>query len=422
MLNDIAFFVFMGVSAINLVHLGFYLVGANIYDIKQFRRTQIMPKRRRRDSLVSVLIPAHNEEKSIVRCLDSVRRNTYRKIEIIVIDDASKDSTRKLVRDYMAKYPSRSIQLMWRHKNQGKAAALNHALRRRASGDLIMTLDGDSVLHKDAIKRMVANFDTLEVAAVAANVKIMDSQTILGLLQQFEHMVGYRSKKFYSISNSEYIIGGVASTYRRNIIKKVKFYDHDTMTEDIGLSLKIAALGNKEHRLIYAADVMAMTEGVHSFSALIKQRYRWKMGGLQNIFKHKSLVGHTNHRYSRMLTFYRLPMAFFGEVMILMEPLLMVYILYLSILSKNPALFTGAYMMISVYLLLILLPDEHTEPRKKLQLSAYVPVLYFIFFIMNVVQLVSIFHCLKNYKQFLGKTQTATSWVSPERLDQQVRT
>ena len=418
MLNDIAFYTFMVVSAINLAHLGFYLVGANIYDIKQFRRMRMSPKHRRVAPLVSVLIPAHNEGVSIIDCLDSVRRSSYRKLQIIVIDDASTDNTRQLIRDYIAKYPTRPISLMYRQKNQGKASALNHALRRRAKGDLVMTLDGDSILHKDAIKRAVAYFDDPQIAGVAANVKIMDSQTILGLLQKFEHMAGYRSKKFYSLSNSEYIIGGVASTYRRSILQKVKFYDHDTLTEDIGLSLKITALGNKDQRLTYGADVMAMTEGVHTFKALIRQRYRWKMGGLQNIFKHTNLLGRTD-RYSRMLTYYRLPMAFFGEVMLLIEPLLMAYILYLSIISKNPALFTGAYMMISVYLLLVLLPDEHTNSRKKIELMTYVPILYFIFFIMNVVQLVSIFRCLKNYKQFLGKAETASSWVSPERLGRQ---
>ncbi len=62
--------------------------------------------------MVSVLIPAHNEELGIIRCLDSVRRQTYRKLEIIVVDDASSDNTRKLDRQYIKQHPNRSIRLI----------------------------------------------------------------------------------------------------------------------------------------------------------------------------------------------------------------------------------------------------------------------------------------------------------------------
>lgn len=244
------FYLFITISIIDIVHLGMYLVGANYYDIRQFRR---LSSSQRRDHhklrpLVSVLIPAHNEELGIVRCLDSVRRNTYRKLEIIVVDDASSDKTRKLVRQYMTQYPNRNIRLMYKQKNVGKAAALNHALRRGATGELIMTLDADSVLHKKAISNAVSYFEDPKVVGVAANVRIMDNLTVLGLLQKFEHMVGYRSKKFFTVTNSEFIVGGVASTYRHEIIKRVGYYDHDTTTEDIGLSLKVVAQGNKENR------------------------------------------------------------------------------------------------------------------------------------------------------------------------------
>ncbi len=417
MLLSILFYLFITISVIDIIHLGLYLVGANYYDIRQFQRASRITKRNHHDlrPLVSVLIPAHNEELGIIRCLDSVRRNTYRKLEIIVVDDASSDNTRKLVRDYIAKYPKRNIRLMYKRRNVGKAEALNHVLRNGASGDLIMTLDADSVLHRKAISNAVSYFANPKVVGVAANVRIMDSLTVLGLLQKFEHMVGYRSKKFFTVTNSEYIVGGVASTYRRAVLKRVGFYDHDTTTEDIGLSLKIVAQGNKENRIIYAANVLAMTEGVQTFKALMRQRYRWKLGGLQNLIKHRGLLANTDKRYSRGLTFYRIPMAFFGELMILLEPLAIGYVVYVCYMLASFSMLVGAYMTITLYLLFNLWPDEHMSVAKKLRMSLFAPVMYFVFYLINIVQLAAIFRCIANYRQTLNRSAISSNWVSPKR-------
>ncbi len=422
-LNTIFFDLFIGIGLINLIHFALYLVGANFYDMKEFRRSRKLVKRAKaKQPFITILIPAHNEQTGIIRCLESVRRNTYRKMQIIVIDDASTDKTSALVTQYICDHPNRSISLLKMPKNAGKAGALNYALKRHANSDLIMTLDADSVLNKWAVSRAVSYFKDEKVVGVAANVRVMDSLTILGLLQKFEHMIGYRSKKFYSLTNCEFIIGGVASTYRRSSMEEVSFYDTDTTTEDIGLSLKIAALGNRENRLIYAADVVAMTEGVQTFKSLLRQRYRWKMGMLQNLLKHKQLFANNDTAFSRMLTMYRIPMAFFGELMLILEPFMWGYLAYLSITYHTPALFLGAYMTITLYILWNLWPDEHTKFWRKMVLSVYAPILYFVFYIMSVVQVVSIFRCLVNYKQITRRTKTDGRWISPERSGLPVQT
>ncbi|MEZ6331162.1 MAG: hypothetical protein R3B12_04095 [Candidatus Saccharimonadales bacterium] len=111
--------------------------------------------------------------------------------------------------------------------------------------------------------------------------------------------------KFY-INQQRIYYGGVASAYRMDIIKKAKFYDTDTQTEDIGLSLKMSS-GNINQRIIYAADVLAITEGVQSYKSLFIQRYRWKLGMLQNLVKHGSLLLSNDEKaHIRMLTLYRL--------------------------------------------------------------------------------------------------------------------
>jgi cellulose synthase/poly-beta-1,6-N-acetylglucosamine synthase-like glycosyltransferase len=247
----------------------------------------------------------------------------------------------------------------------------------------------------------------------------MESKTILGNVQRFEHMVGYRSKKFYSLTNSEFIIGGVASTYRKSILRKVKFYDNDTVTEDIGLSLKIIALqGNRNRRIVYAADVVALTEGVNNFKDLLKQRYRWKKGNLQNLFKYKSLIGTYNpSKYSRMLTMYRFPMALFSEALLVLEPLLLAYIVYLSFHYHTIGIILGAYITITLYTMSVLWPDEHLGVRDKLKMSFSALIIYLLFYIMDVVQMYAVSNTLLRFKQVI-KRETSGIWVSPKRSGQ----
>jgi biofilm PGA synthesis N-glycosyltransferase PgaC len=412
---------FILVGMFNMIHLGLYIGGANFYDMWQYRRKAKQPKRSRSVPLVSVVIPAHNEELVIERCLDSVRKSTYRKVEVIVHNDRSTDATRRTVEAYQKKYPKFDLRLVNRRHQAGKAGGVNYCIKRYARGEFVMTLDADCVLRKDAIRNAVSYFADETVAGVAANVRLMDKHTVLGMLQKFEHMIGYRSKKFYTVANCEFIVGGVASTYRRELLQRVKYYDTDTVTEDIGLSMKIVTLGNREQRVIYGVDVVAMTETAHNFRTLLRQRYRWKMGCLQNLLKYAYMTGKTTDAHTKSLTWYRFPAAFLSELILLVQPFIVVYVLLLSVQYQTLGFFLGAYITITTYVLLTIWPDELTSVRQKVGMSLYAPALYFIFFIMDAIQVVAIIKCLFNLKQVARKTAHQHTWISPERAGQQAQ-
>lgn len=443
-LQDIIVWVITVVGLINFLHLGLYISGANIYDIKRFlgtsKRKETVGGARFRPH-VTVLVPAHNEQMGVIRTIETVRNNTYKNVTIVVIDDASTDNTAQLVRDYIAKHSGRTLSrtvlkdgvyvheyyranadvppilLLARTKNAGKAAGLNYALTHVVNGGLVMTLDADSMLAPDALANAVEYFRDKRIVGVSANVQIIEQRTILGLLQKFEHMIGYRSKKFYAVTNSEFIIGGVGSTYRYDVLKRAGFYDTDTVTEDIGLSMKIVSNGNRKQRIVYAADVVASTEGVQSYKALFKQRYRWKLGNLQNLIKYRSMFASRDRKYSRALTFYRIPFAFLSELILILQPFLLAYVIYLSFAYHRPELLAGGYLTVTLYVLWNLWPDENHNLWHKLRLSLYAPFMYFTFFIMDAVQIVAIFRCLWNARQLTSKRDHTSTWTSPERAD-----
>ena len=445
--HNIFFYILITVNVITISHLGLFVCGANFYDIREFRRQKqrqkLNLKPRRYEYLVSVVIPAHNEAKVIARTVASVMASTYKHLEIIVVDDGSTDKTREVFRTFVMKLPlvrtksaltrtGRRGYLRRRYfrtkvnnqrfilvsqKNCGKAGAMNNAIANHVRGRYTMCLDADSILDRYAIERAVKYFDNESISGVAANVRVLDNHTFLGRLQRFEHMIGYRSKKFYNMINGEYVIGGVGSTYRTSVLKQIGLYDVDTLTEDIGLSLKmIAANGNKQSRIFYAANVVAYTEGVQSFKALFKQRLRWKMGSLQNLVKHRQLIANNDFsKYSRSLTLYRLPMSILGEILLLIEPLTVGYIIYLSVTFHTLAIVIGAYITITLYVMFTLWPDEHLKNKEKLIMSLQAFQLYALLYIMDVIQVVSAFRCLIQYKKII-KRSAGQTWVSPARV------
>lgn len=433
---------------VHIIHVGLYLVGSNIYDIKRYRHAYSLKSKRKsraKKPLLSVIIPAYNEQEGIRHTLESVLASTYHNIEIIVVDDGSKDKTRSVVRKYISSltatkgtrqhnrrhgrkgtlqrsFSRAKIQgcdtriVLVTQSNAGKGAAVNNGIVNHARGKLIMTLDADSQLHPNAIENAVAYFKDRNVVGVAANVQIIDNNTLLSVLQKIEHLIGYRSKKFYTVANCEMIVGGVASTYRASTLKQVGYYDTDTMTEDIGLSMKVVAQkGNRKFRIVYGVDVVARTEPVLTYKALFLQRYRWKMGMIQNLIQHRQIMISGDRKYTLGMTAYRIPMAFIGEAILMIEPLILAYIIYLSFLYVSFGALVGAYALLTVYILWTLIPDEHLTNKEKLRYGLMAPVMYFTFYIMNAVQVSAVAQCIYNYKQASGKIKIEGRWISPER-------
>ena len=171
---------------INFVHISLYISFANLYDILHMRRKKQLRKKpeaaKAFNPKVTVLIPAHNEQLGIIRCLETVSKSTYKNISIVVIDDASSDHTSRLVREFIGKHSSKvasrftikdgktvreyfrtesdipPICLLTRPVNSGKASGLNYALKYAVDGGLTMTLDADSALDPRAIENAVNYF------------------------------------------------------------------------------------------------------------------------------------------------------------------------------------------------------------------------------------------------------------------------
>lgn len=441
LLTFLAWFIVI-MSITNLIRMMLYLIGSDIYTIKQARRVKSTQSQPSYQPRVSLIIPAHNESSVIKRTLDSVSNSTYKNLEVIIVDDGSTDDTAKVIRKYIQRFnPSkvknymarggRSSQLRRRYMrtnprgigmklvvqpNGGKATALNNAIQNHAHGQLIMCLDADSLIAPDGISKAVEYFRNPQIVALASNVNILEDGTILGLAQRFEYLISYHMKKAQTTYNIEYIIGGIGSMFRRNILKTVNYYDTNTMTEDIDLTMKIIAKGNKKYRVAYAADCLTYTEAVPSFKSLIRQRYRWKYGRMQTFLKNPSIFFSRNKNQSKWLSWLVLPQALAQEALFLLEPVVVTFIIAMSVIYRDPYTFLIALTVISTYVDINIWSSTHLTIKDRLRLTFYAPSMYLILYILSIAEYIALLKSLRRLpvlRQSIAGAQT--TWVSPER-------
>lgn len=417
-MSDLIILAIILLGGMNLLRIAMLLIATDIHEIKEHKLTQRTATAiyKTKNPRVSVIIPAYNEELSIYASIDSVCKNTYKNFEVIVVDDGSKDTTSKIVKRYIKTNKKAKIRLI-KQKNSGKAHALNNAIQQ-ASGSLIMCLDADSLLDCNAIKNAVQHFQkNPKLVGMASNVHVTNIWSPLGVAQRFEYLLSYRIKRALNVLQSEYIIGGVGSTFKKSFIQKIGMYDTDTMTEDIDLTMKIVARGNKEYQLGFGYDVHTYTQGVLNLRDLIKQRFRWKYGRMQSFIKNKNLFFNTNKKYSKTLTMYQLPYAVFGEFSLFFEPLFIIFIFF------NALAFGDIYSILWIlgfmifYMGAIILNDTAVPLKNRLIMFTQTPVVWILFYILTFVEFCALVKCLLRMsaiRQSMASSQ-ASQWEHVQR-------
>lgn len=407
----------LGLSLYNVARIAVYMITSNLQTIRDMQRSAGQKSTYYRP-MISIVVPAHNEGEVIVRTLESLLASNYPKsrMEVIVANDGSTDNTAKLVRSFAARNRHQAKIRLVSRPNRGKAEALNHAIKRVATGQLIMCLDADSIVHKNCIRNSVQYFKDKQVMATASNVNIIENGTMLGLAQRFEYLFSHHFKKAHTYMNMEYIIGGVGSTFRRSVLKDVSFYDSNTLTEDIDLTMKIVSLGNKKNRVVFAADAITYTEPVQTYGALIKQRFRWKYGRLQTFFKNKELFFSRDSKYSLQLTWFLLPVTLLYEVAMVFEPFILGYIIYLCISNSDISTVFLASIIFTSILVLNIWASDHIGILERIRLTLYAPAMYILLYGLAFVEYSAVMRSVWKLPNLPSSLEAKrTTWKSPAR-------
>jgi cellulose synthase/poly-beta-1,6-N-acetylglucosamine synthase-like glycosyltransferase len=249
---------------------------------------------------VSILVPAYNESETIAPALQSLLDLDYPRYEIIVVDDGSKDDTFARAKPFEGDHAHRSIRVFTK-PNGGKWAALNFAFAR-ATSDLLLCVDADSRLDRQALRYLVARLVAdPAVSAVSGQVRVRNRINLLTRLQAMEYIIANGLIRLaQSLTRTVLVIPGPIGLFRRSGLEQVfhRFgretpvhrpgehqgpFEGDTFAEDFDLSLAILALGG---RTVYEPAAVSHTKAPDTSFRLLNQRYRWGRGTLQVLRKY----------------------------------------------------------------------------------------------------------------------------------------
>ncbi len=256
--------------------------------------------------LVSVVVPAYNEEKVISRTIDSLLKSQYPNFEIVVVDDGSTDRTFETVKAQFGDLDNVSV---YTKENGGKAEALNFGWRK-AQGEVVIALDADTLFSTETLAALAHRFADPTIGAVAGNAKVGNRINIVTKWQALEYVTSQNfDRRAFASLNCITVVPGSVGAWRRSVLEETGGFSPDTLAEDQDLTIQVRKLG---YRIGYEENAIGLTEAPDSLRNLAKQRFRWSFGTLQCIWKHKSAL--LNPKYGT-LGFVAMPNVWIFQVL-----------------------------------------------------------------------------------------------------------
>lgn len=304
---------------------------------------------------VSILAPAYNEGATIIENIRSLLSVHYNNLELVVINDGSKDDTlQKLVDAYElekvewvvnGQLKTKTIRGIYKSNNPvykklivvdkengGKADALNVGINV-ARNDYIVCIDVDCILEQDAMLKLVKPFleekeqrviATGGVVRIANSCEIKDGKIIkvhlpdqfLPRVQTLEYIRAFLlGRMAWSRLNGLLLISGAFGAFDRDIVLKAGGYDHSTVGEDMELVVRMRRYMEEQklpYKVAYIPDPLCWTEAPSTFKILGRQRNRWTRGTIETLKTHRKMFFNPRYGVLGMISY---PYWFFFEFM-----------------------------------------------------------------------------------------------------------
>lgn len=280
---------------------------------------------------ITLLVPARNEEKSIIDSIGSLRNLDYPRLEIIIINDGSTDSTlEELKRAFQLRSakvlylpeistaPVRGIyrsrlddRLLVLDKISGgcKADAINAGLNA-ATSPYVCVVDADSVLEKDSLLRIMAGVfsDPARVIAVGGIVRIINGCDVshgelttvrlphraIEVLQVIEYLRAFLiGREAWAQFNSLPIISGAFGIFHKDLVREVKGFRPSAIGEDIVLVVRLHRHlrdHKRDYLINFIPDPTCWTEVPSDLRSLARQRARWHKGLLDTLWLNRDML------------------------------------------------------------------------------------------------------------------------------------
>lgn len=294
---------------------------------------------------ISIIVPAHNEEITIIDTVRTLLDQKYKLFEIVVVDDGSSDRTAELmVESFAMEKVKRPVQrrvpcepeqeiyetktennipiTLVRKENGGKADALNMGINV-SEFPYFICIDGDSMLQKDSlfeiVKPVLENDKVVACGgqvAVSNGIKLVNGEVkdytmpkkLITSMQVLEYERSFlASRIFMNKFNGNLIISGAFGLFKKSTVVLAGGYDLNTMGEDMELVVKLHAFCRANHidySIQYAPDAVCWSQVPGSLKDLVKQRRRWHIGLYESLNKYRNVVAKKEYGLMGTISFF----------------------------------------------------------------------------------------------------------------------
>jgi len=259
---------------------------------------------------LTVIIPAYNESAMVEHAIVSVAAASYpgKRLQIIAVDDGSTDDTWRYIQKAALRFPDLVIPIRL-PANLGKRGALAEGFRR-ATGEIIVTVDSDSVIERGALLAIAGPFRDARVGAVAGKVAVHNRRA--GLIPRMLHVRFILSfdylRSAQSVFRTVYCCPGALAAYRTSVVRQVlpawerqRFLGVPcTYGEDRALTNDILARG---YDTVYQRSAVVQTIVPETYSKLCRMFLRWDRSYIREEFRFAKIVWRRPF-FSRLLALY----------------------------------------------------------------------------------------------------------------------
>ncbi|MDB6060756.1 MAG: poly-beta,6 N-acetyl-D-glucosamine synthase [Verrucomicrobiaceae bacterium] len=241
---------------------------------------------------VSVLVPCFNEAEQIEETLRYLALLDYPNVEIICINDGSRDNTGAILDAQSTVYSN--LRVVHLATNSGKAKALNVGALL-AKNEILVCIDSDAVLDPSAVIWLISHFENSpRLGAVTGNPRIRNRSTLLGKIQvgEFSSIIGL-IKRAQRIYGRIFTVSGVVVAFRRAALQRIGFWHSNTVTDDIDVSWRLQ-LDHWDVR--YEPNALCWILMPETYTGLWRQRLRWARGGAEAALRYAGVMAQWRSR------------------------------------------------------------------------------------------------------------------------------
>ncbi|HXS36260.1 MAG TPA: glycosyltransferase [Flavipsychrobacter sp.] len=308
--------------------------------------------------LVSIIVPAYNEEVNAVRSLNNLLKSTYPNFNIIFVDDGSKDTTYETV---LAAFKDNDKIKVFTKPNGGKASALNYGIAQTDAA-YVMCIDADTHLLSDAMALLVKHFVNPKIGAVAGNVKVGNEVNLLTKWQSIEYITSQNfDRKAFSYINAITVVPGAIGAFRKSVIEEAGGFTSDTFAEDCDLTIRILRAG---YIIKNENSAIALTEAPESRKMFLKQRFRWTFGVMQSFWKNRDALFNWHYKG---LGWVALPNILVFQILIPLIAPLADFFMLIGLLTGNALVilkYYGIFMLVDALVALVAFLFEKEKVSK----------------------------------------------------------